>query len=223
MDWNNYEEMTSPPTQEMTWVSLQLKRLYGPQFAVTSPPAPWRESDVAHCRSMIDAGALDLVTPQFYAGNGLNLPEYIRSSTRHWVQQMGDPRKVGIGFGVATAGHYTTISDAAAAWDLTAASVPGLRGAYNWDLTMDASVGYAFAEQLAPRILASPTGVTFPMPILAPVVPPVAAPLFGRTLMAAAGAVAGGLVLSADTPGPTTPGDAVPAGLPDEGRFPDES
>jgi hypothetical protein len=222
LDWNNYEGMDAPPTDEMIWVSHELKRALGDRFAITSPPAPWRTTDMDHCRAMIDAGALDLVTPQYYAGSGLNLPEYIRSSTMEWVRRMGDPRRVGIGFGVATAGHYTTIDEALAAWDLTSQRVPGLRGAYNWDITMDAAVGYAFAQQLGPRILLSPRGVTAPMPILPPLVPPMAAPVVGRALVAAAG-VGGALVLTGDTPEPTTPADVVPAGVPEEGTVPDGS
>lgn len=156
LDWNNYEGMDEPPTTEMIRASLELKEEFGAEFSITTPPAPQSAADMAHCRAMLRAGALDLACPQFYGGPGLDRPLFIRDSVQAWVEGLGDPRVMGIGLhvGVATtdAGDGMPIHEAVDAWEQAALVVPELRGAYNWNVAADASAGWGFARVLGPRV-----------------------------------------------------------------------
>ena len=172
LDWNNYEGDQQPNTEQMIWVSQQLKTLYGQDFAITSPPAPWRAVDMAHCRAMIDAGVLDMVSPQYYDGPDLAAENYIVRSVDEWVVRMGDAGRVGVGFGLSNAANYSTRAVVEGAWKTVAARHPGLRGAFNWNVAIDESLGWPFATDIGPLVsLGAPVATlppVFPIPLPTP-------------------------------------------------------
>lgn len=167
LDWNTYEGEQLPDTEQMIWVSRQLKDLYGQDFAITSPPTPWRAADVQACRAMVEAGVLDLVCPQYYDGPRLAEASYIIDSVDDWVRAMGDPGRVGVGFGVAHADDFSTIDTARGAWCSLSGRHPGLRGVYNWNLATDERGGWEFAREVGPLVV----GRSVIPQVLPPVVP----------------------------------------------------
>ncbi|WP_052274163.1 LysM peptidoglycan-binding domain-containing protein [Arthrobacter sp. L77] len=171
LDWNNYEGGQRPDTEQMIWVSLQLKSTYGKDFAITSPPAPWRPDDMTHCRAMIDAGVMDMVSPQYYDGAGLTTEGYIVNSVNEWVARMGDAGRVGVGFGLGDAADRSDQAVVEGAWKSLAARHPELRGAYTWDLPMDERMGWPFAENIAPLVMLDLASASPPPVIIPPVFP----------------------------------------------------
>jgi hypothetical protein len=151
VDWNTYEGDPAPPTSELIWASHELKRVYGPDFAITTPPAPLAASDLAHCRSMLDAGALDLVAPQCYDVPGLDARD-IAGTISWWARGLGQPDRLAVGFGLAGAVAAHPSGDVPAAWRAALARVRGLRGAYVWDVAADAAAGWAFADKVGGSI-----------------------------------------------------------------------
>lgn len=173
LDWNTYEGDQLPDTEQMIWISTRLKEAYGPTFAITTPPAPWRPADLRHCRAMIEAGVLDLASPQYYDGPGLADEHHIVASVNEWVQQLGDPRRVGVGFGVADAPHYSSRAAVEGAWRQLSAQHPTLRGAFNWEISHDREAGWPFAEHVAPLVMidTSLTAAPITVPPVIPVPP----------------------------------------------------
>ena len=76
LDWNTFEADQNPDTDEMIWISTELKRLY-PGFLITAPPAPWNPRDMTFCQAMVQASAMDYVAPQYYDGPNLADPSYV--------------------------------------------------------------------------------------------------------------------------------------------------
>lgn len=180
LDWNNYEGSQTPNTTEMIWISKELKKLYGESFAITSPPAPWRAADLTHCKAMLDAGVMDMASPQYYDGPGLNDADFIIRSVSEWVTRMGDQARVGVGFGLANAANYSSLAQVTTAWKALVAKYPNLRGAFNWDMPTDENQGWLFANQVAPLVMQGapkppdPVDPTDPVdpPIVPPIIPP---------------------------------------------------
>lgn len=185
LDWNNYEGGQQPNTDQMIWISQQLKATYGQSFAITSPPAPWRPEDVTHCKAMVDAGVMDMVSPQYYDGPGLADESYIVNSVNEWVARMGDASRVGVGFGLANAVNFSSRAAVEGAWKTLAARHSRLRGAFNWDIPTDESIGWPFANSVGPLVRVGAPTTTPPM-IVPPIIP-MPAPLTGRAHAAVAG------------------------------------
>ena len=155
LDWNTYEGRQIPNTSEMIWVSQQLRTIYGSKFAITTPPAPWREIDLTHCRRMVQEGVLDLVSPQFYDSPYAADARSIVEAVERWANGIGDITKLGLGFGLNPGAYnYSTISTITQAWAASLQGFAGLRGAYNWDIATDERLGWAFARTCAPVIMA---------------------------------------------------------------------
>ncbi len=169
LDWNNYEDLDEPPTAEMIWTSLALKREYGPDFCITTPPAPQSETDMVHCRAMLDAGALDLVAPQFYGGPGLDQPRFIRDSVRAWAGNLRDASVLAIGLRVGAGAGHLGPDQAVSAWEQAVGAAPDLRGAFNWHVSADALAGWAFARVLGPRLARGTAPITPLGPELLPI------------------------------------------------------
>lgn len=176
LDWNNYEGEQRPNTDQMIWISQQLKAAYGPSFAITSPPAPWRPADVYHCKAMIDAGVMDMVSPQYYDGPGLAEEGYIVNSVNEWIARMGDAGRVGVGFGLANAANFSSRATVEGAWKTLAARHPGLRGAFNWDMPTDEGLGWPFANDVSPVVMMRALTTT-----TTPFVIPLPVSILGRT------------------------------------------
>jgi hypothetical protein len=152
VDWNTYEGVPAPPTDELVWASAELKRVYGPRFAITTPPAARIPSDRAHCRGMLDAGVLDLVAPQCYDAPGPWDPTTVAATMRWWADGLGGSDRLAVGVGLPAAVASVATSSPLPAWDRVRAGLPGIRGSYAWDLSADADDGWAFAEQVGGAI-----------------------------------------------------------------------
>jgi chitinase len=150
LDWNTFEADQAPDTDEMIWMSLELKRRF-PGFAITAPPAPWNARDKAFCAAMAGAGALDYCAPQYYDGPGLDQQAYIATSVREWVGLLG-ASKVVVGFGIWDQPNYMAIGEAIPTWSQVESAHPALRGAFDWNIHLDESQGWPFASQLAPLV-----------------------------------------------------------------------
>jgi hypothetical protein len=150
IDWDNYEGSDSPDTTEMIWISLQLKSMY-PGFLVTSPPAPWSTVDQTFCSKMQAAGALDYCAPQYYDGPGLATQSYIVPNVDTWSALLGAHSLV-VGFGVANATYYMTVSQVVSTWQAVAKNHPDVRGAFDWEIDVDESMGWTFAGQVGPLV-----------------------------------------------------------------------
>ncbi|NUL43982.1 hypothetical protein F7P69_02035 [Cellulosimicrobium funkei] len=179
LDWNNYEGDQRPNTEQMIWISRQLKATYGQNFAITSPPAPWRPADIRHCKAMIDAGVLDMVSPQYYDGPGLADEDHTVESVNEWVALMGDSRRVGVGVGVARAANYSTHAAVESVWMILTTRHPQLRGVINWNISTDESMGWPFASHVGPMVMSSALPAKLP-PLTVPPIIPFFASLPGR-------------------------------------------
>lgn len=150
MDWNTFEASQTPDTDEMIWISLELKRLF-PGFIISAPPAPWNSIDKEFCRRMVAAGALDYAAPQYYDGPGLNQPAYVVENVKQWVSLLGANRVV-VGFGINNATNYMTRDQAITTWNQVKANHPDIRGGFNWQIHTDEQQGWPFANGVAPLI-----------------------------------------------------------------------
>lgn len=150
IDWDNYEGSDSPDTNEMIWISQQLKGMV-PGFLVTSPPAPWSTVDQTFCSQMQAAGALDYCAPQYYDGPNLATQAYIVPSVDTWSALLGETSLV-VGFGIANATNYMTVAQVISTWQAADQNHPNLRGAFDWQIDVDDSTGWPFATQVGPLI-----------------------------------------------------------------------
>lgn len=152
VDWNTYEADPAPPVGELTWASAQLKRAYGRGFAITTPPAPHLATDRVLCRTMVQAGVLDLVAPQCYDAPASWDPQRAVDTLRWWAEGLGQPDRLAIGMGLPGASAGSPTGALLATWRRVRAELPQTRGAYAWDLAADAAAGWPFAEQVGRAI-----------------------------------------------------------------------
>ena len=151
LDWDSYEGSDSPNEAEMTWIGQQLKALH-PGFLISSPPAPWSDVDIAFCRDLLAAKALNYCAPQFYDGPQHTDAAYISEKMAKWTAALG-PEHVVVGFGVNPGfANYMTIDQAASVWTSLRASYPTLLGAYDWKVDTDRAQEWAFAARMAPLV-----------------------------------------------------------------------
>ncbi len=150
LDWNTFEADQAPDTDEMIWISRELKRLH-PGFLITAPPAPWNQLDQAFCKTMIEAGAMDYAAPQYYDGPNLATQSYITQNVDTWVNLVGASKLV-VGFGIWDATNYMAIGDAVATWNQLEQKHPTLRGAFDWQIHIDEGNGWSFASQIGPLV-----------------------------------------------------------------------
>jgi chitinase len=156
LDWNTFEADQAPDTEEMIWISLELKALY-PGFMITAPPAPWNNLDKAFCQQMVAAGAMDYVAPQYYDGPGLAVQSYVESNVDEWVGLVGADKLV-VGFGIWDQENYMGIEEAISTWNAVSAKHPTLRGGFEWAIHLDEGLGWPFATELGPVINPWPQG-----------------------------------------------------------------
>ncbi len=154
LDWNTFEADQAPDTEEMIWISLELKQMY-PGFIISAPPAPWNDLDKSFCEAMVKAGAMDYAAPQYYDGPGLATQDYIVGSVDEWAGLVGADKLI-IGFGIWDQTNYMAIEDAISTWNQASTNHPSLRGGFDWAIHIDESQGWPFANQLGPVINPSP-------------------------------------------------------------------
>ncbi|AUX29875.1 uncharacterized protein SOCE836_019680 [Sorangium cellulosum] len=150
IDWNTFEANQAPDTSEMIWISLELKRRF-PGFIITAPPAPWKDVDKTFCEAMVKAGAMDYAAPQYYDGPDLDQQEYIVDSVNEWVSRLG-ARHVVVGFGISDETNYMSIDEAIPTWNELESNHPTLRGAFDWQIHLDESYGWPFADGIGPLV-----------------------------------------------------------------------
>ncbi|MBA3468891.1 MAG: hypothetical protein H0T53_04525 [Herpetosiphonaceae bacterium] len=152
LDWNTFEADQAPDTEEMIWISLELKRRY-PGFLITAPPAPWNARDKEFCRIMVQRGAMDYAAPQYYDGPNLANPDYVVSSINEWVGLVGADHLV-VGFGINPGvTNYMTVEQAISAWNQVEANHPTIRGGFVWQIHTDEPQGWVFPLRLGPLIM----------------------------------------------------------------------
>jgi chitinase len=149
IDLNTFEADAAPRFTEYAWIARQLKAEYGPDFAVTAPPAPWNERDQRFCAEMATAGLLDLCSPQYYDGPNLATQHYVVDNIAGWADLVG-PERLCVGFGVdpATPDRFMTPEECVSTWRAVDAARPGLRGAFAWNVATDESTGWGFAGRV---------------------------------------------------------------------------
>ncbi|WP_437678893.1 glycosyl hydrolase family 18 protein [Sorangium sp. So ce131] len=150
LDWNTFEADQDPDTDEMIWISLELKRRF-PGFIITAPPAPWNNRDKTFCKAMVDAGAMDYAAPQYYDGPDLDQQWYIADNVADWVSLLG-PTHVVVGFGIWDAANYMSIDEAIPTWNQLESEHPKLRGAFDWQIHNDEFLGWPFADRIGPLV-----------------------------------------------------------------------
>ncbi len=171
IDWDIESDSLYPT--EMAWVSQQLKLTYGPNFAITYAAAPWRAMDQQVVQALYQAGVLDLVSPQYYDLTGLSteqskISNAVSSIEGVWAPLVNhDYSKLGFGFETTgeSSSNTMTVASCVSAWNTVVAAHPSLRGAFCWESAQDASIGYAFAQVMAPVVL---TNVPAPTPVPTP-------------------------------------------------------
>lgn len=153
VDLNTFEADAAPRFTEYAWIARTLKAEYGPDFAVTAPPAPWSDRDRRFCADMVAAGLLDLCSPQYYDGPGLAVPAYVVDSVGEWAGLVG-PDRLCVGFGVDPAvPHLFMPPDRCAdTWHAVDAAHPGVRGAFVWNVATDEATGWGFANGVGPLV-----------------------------------------------------------------------
>ena len=60
VDFNTFEAEATPNTAEYLWMFTELKRRFGQDFGITSPPAPWKAQDKVMIREALSQGPHDL-------------------------------------------------------------------------------------------------------------------------------------------------------------------
>ncbi|MET3720183.1 MULTISPECIES: glycosyl hydrolase family 18 protein [unclassified Arthrobacter] len=172
VDFNTFEAEATPETAEYLWMFAELKRQFGQEFGITSPPAPWKDQDKAMIREALSTGLMTYAGPQMYDGPGLADPAYIIKTTRDWVQNVagGDASKIVVGFGMEDMANFSSIEQILTAWRAIEKEFPGIRGAFLWQHKTDFDRGWAFAMQVAPLILDKPIPEQ-PMPWTQPYTP----------------------------------------------------
>ncbi len=153
VDFNNYEadilndRNLSAVTTEMVWIASQLKSLYGPGFAVTSPPQPNDPRQQRLMVAMNGAGVLDCASSQYYDWWGFNQPGYIKSRTDTWVHLLGDAGKVVVGLS-ANYGNGPSMDDCVREWEDIRKAHPHIRGMFAWSAQTNLKAGNSWGLRM---------------------------------------------------------------------------
>jgi chitinase len=168
IDWD-LENTSNFNVTSMVSVSRQLKAKWS-SFAITINSAP---SAAIYKQVAQQLGAdLDMICHQFYDYDAAEPTEWLSGVTSRVGELVNTykipPSKIGIGVkNVSTLGSSadtsktTTIATTNLAWSTLSTKYPGLRGMFVWSINLDKSVNYAFANQVAPKII----GTVSPTPV----------------------------------------------------------
>lgn len=151
-DFNNFEAEIGANAPEMIWISQQLRAIFGANFAITSPPAPWSAQDKTFLQRMSNAGVLTYAGPQYYDSPAFNSAGYISNSINEWVGLLGDARKVVVGLG----GSYSngpSLADCIREWDIIEARHPSIRGMFCWSAQTNQSAGNVWGSTMRARLV----------------------------------------------------------------------
>lgn len=130
IDWDL--EGPSMTQSDVVWISTELKRLRGSDFAVTMAP---NGSNIDQYRTVAvalnNAGALDMIGQQFYDSVVTNSAMMTRLAQ---LRSAGIPEnKIGIGMMVGDADTYWTVDECISAVNTAKSTYPNLRGGYLWE------------------------------------------------------------------------------------------
>lgn len=154
-------------------VSEQLKRDLGSDFIIAAVPAPNSSEYLSFAKQL--GNKLDFIGPQYYDRNMSEVQSRaeIIAHTRQLIAAVGAER-VGIGArNVATVpgslvdtNNVVTLATYTSVWQELVREHPKLKGMYVWSVTLDASVGYAFAKTMSKIIgpTTNPENPTAPLP-----------------------------------------------------------
>lgn len=174
VDFNTFEANAlatslSVQTGEYIYMGQRLHTIFGSNFIVHGPPAPWNTNDQSMCRQALTAGAFDIVSPQYYDGGNatfanINGPASNGSSIAAWVANVagGNAAKIGVGWGLDWNGdappNYMTREEIDRSWVDLEARFPAMKVAWIWrsdfdtDATGFSSNGNYFANTTSPKI-----------------------------------------------------------------------
>ena len=68
-----------------------------------------------------------------------------------WVSLLG-PTHVVVGFGIWDQQNYMSIDEAIPTWNQVESNHPTLRGAFDWQIHIDESIGWQFASRVGPLV-----------------------------------------------------------------------
>lgn len=136
LDWDMYSDGIEPSTEEMIWVSLELKDRY-PGFIISSTAVPYRQGDKDFCYAAVSAGALDYCAPKFYDAPGFTAASSVLEYVREWVGLVGEEHLV-IGLALNyELDHFQTTEQAIQIYNSTKSEFQGIRGVFNWHISYD--------------------------------------------------------------------------------------
>ena len=153
VDFNTFEAEAVPNVTEYLWMFGELKRLFGSNFIISSPPAPWKDQDKEMIRQALAKNLMDYAGPQYYDGPGLEQPDYIVNSVRDWVNNVagGDASKITVGFGFSPgSANYSSQAQIQSTWDRIEAEFPSIRGAFLWQHQTDKTSGWPIGVNVVP-------------------------------------------------------------------------
>lgn len=131
LDWD-IEGSTPMAASDVVWISQELKRLRGSNFAITMAP---NGTNIDQYRSVAvqlhNAGALDMIGQQFYDAV---VSQSAMMGRLDQLRAAGIPEnKMAVGMMVGTADTYWTVDECVTNVNAAKAKYPGLRGGYLWE------------------------------------------------------------------------------------------
>jgi hypothetical protein len=73
------------------------------------------------------------------------------NSVNEWVSLLG-PTHVVVGFGLSDRQYYMSIDEAIPTWNQVESNHPALRGVFDWEIHIDESKGWQFANGVGPLV-----------------------------------------------------------------------
>lgn len=154
-DFNMFEAGVSSNTNELIWISDQLKRTYGSNFSITCPPHPsatYAPQDRVLFGDWVASGTLDYAAPQFYDDPSLITTAYIQDTIDEFVAiaeaNGGSAANVMVGLG-ANYSNGSTTANSVTAYTAIETAHPTIRGAYGWNTQLDEADSYSFAVAMS--------------------------------------------------------------------------
>jgi hypothetical protein len=130
LDWDIEGE--SMDGADVVWISKELKRLRGEQFAITMAPNGSNINDYQVIANELHRqGALDFIGQQFY--DAVVSKEAALGRVRQLVSGGLPQEKVGIGMMVGPDDKYWTVEECLEAVRFIKATYPNVRGGYLWE------------------------------------------------------------------------------------------
>lgn len=154
IDFNNYEATilntanVAAVSAEMVWIAQQLRALYGPGFAITSPPQPNDPNQQSLMSAMARAGVLSWAGPQFYDWSGFNASGYIAGRMNTWVGLVGgDASRALVGLS-ANYSNGPSLTDCVREWNAVKAAHPEIRGMFCWSAQTNLAGGNGWGSAM---------------------------------------------------------------------------